>query len=193
MRDISLHILDIVQNSLAAGARNIWISICEDAREDRFTVTIKDDGKGMDEETVRKVTDPFYTTRKTRKVGLGLSLLQANTKACEGALKIDSALGQGTTIKAVFRLTHIDRPPLGDMTATLISLLSGSPDVDFFYCHQCDEKCFQCSTVEIKQNLDGLPINHPEVLSWLQEYFFEQEEELIYSSLFRKRENDKLK
>jgi len=178
MRDISLHILDIVQNSLAAGARNIWITICADSREDRLTVTIKDDGKGMDEETVRRVTDPFYTTRKTRKVGLGLALLQANTQACAGALNIVSALGQGTTIEAVFRLTHIDRPPLGDMTATLISLLSGSPDVDFFYCHQCDEKSFQCSTVEIKQNLGGLPINHPEVLSWLREYLAEQEEAL---------------
>ncbi len=175
MRDISLHILDIVQNSLAAEARRVWITVFEDSVKDRLTVVIKDDGNGMDQETVRKVVDPFYTTRKTRKVGLGLPLLQANTEACEGNLKIISAPGEGTTIEAVFRLTHIDRPPLGDMAATLVSLFSGSPDVDFFYCHQYNEKSFQCSTLEIKEELGGLAINHPEVLAWLKEYLEEQE------------------
>lgn len=178
MRDISLHILDIVQNSLAAEARHVWITVCEDSVKDRLTVVIKDDGKGMDQETVRKVVDPFYTTRKTRKVGLGLPLLQANTEACDGNLTIVSAPEEGTTIEAVFRLTHIDRPPLGDMAVTLVSLFSGSPEVDFFYCHQCNEKIFHCSTLEIKEELGGLAINHPEVLAWLKEYLEEQEAEL---------------
>ncbi|HHZ17070.1 MAG TPA: ATP-binding protein [Clostridia bacterium] len=178
MREIALHILDIVQNSLAAGARNIWIDILEDTPKDRLVVRIKDDGRGMDEETVRKAADPFYTTRKTRKVGLGLPLLQANAQACEGDLKIASMPGKGTTIEAVFRLSHIDRPPLGDMAATMVSLLAGSPDVDFFYDHQYNEKVFSCNTVEIREKLDGLSLQHPEVLGWLREYFEEKEREL---------------
>ncbi len=178
MREIALHILDIVQNSLVAQAQNIWITILEDTPKDQLVVTIRDDGKGMDKETVRKVADPFYTTRTTRRVGLGLPLLQANTLACGGDLKIDSVLGKGTTIEATFGLKHIDRPPLGDMAATLVSFLSGSPDVDFFYCHQRDQNSFRLSTVEIKNNLAGLAVNHPEVLAWLQDFIREKEAKL---------------
>ncbi|MDD4665713.1 MAG: ATP-binding protein [Clostridia bacterium] len=179
MREISLHILDLVQNSLAAQAKNIWLTLIEDRQEDKMIIKIKDDGRGMSQEIRNKVLDPFYTTRTTRKVGLGLPLLWANAEACEGKVEVKSALGQGTTVEAVFRLSHLDRPPLGDMPATLVSFFSGSPEVNFFYVHKCAGKSFQISTVEIKKNLDGLPLNHPEVLTWLQEFLKEKEKELV--------------
>jgi hypothetical protein len=178
MREISLHILDIVQNSLAAQAENIGITIIEDTREDRMLVKIEDDGKGMDQETVKKALNPFYTTRTTRKVGLGLSLLQANTQACAGDLAVESLPGKGTIVTAVFMLNHIDRPPLGDMGSTLVSLISGSPNVNFRYVHQYNEKTFSFSTLEIKEYLQGMPLNHPDVLIWLQDFFREREKDL---------------
>lgn len=173
-----MHILDIVQNSLAAQAKNIGITIIEDLEEDSMSVKIEDDGRGMDQKTVTNVLDPFYTTRTTRKVGLGLSLLQANTQACEGHLEVESQLGKGTIVNAVFKLSHIDRPPLGDMGSTLVTLISGSPDVNFFYLHRHGEKRFSISTLEIKEHLQGLSLNHPEVLSWLQDFFREKEKEI---------------
>lgn len=178
MREISLHILDLVQNSLAAQAKNIWITIIEDRQEDKMVVKIKDDGQGMSQETLNKVLDPFYTTRKTRKVGLGLPLLLANAQACEGNLEVKSVLGKGTSVEAVFRLSHLDRPPLGDMGSTLVAFFSGSPEVKFFYEHKCEGQSFEVSTAEIKENLVGLSLQDPQVLGWLQEFFREKEKEL---------------
>ncbi|MDD2401352.1 MAG: ATP-binding protein [Clostridia bacterium] len=178
MREISLHILDIVQNSLAAQAKNIGISIIEDTEQNKMYIEIKDDGKGMDKETINKVLDPFYTTRTTRKVGLGLSLLQANARTCGGDLTIESIPGKGTIVRTIFCLDHIDRPPLGNMATTLISIMSGSSDVEFSYQHQCDKKCFSISTQEIKEHLNDIPVNNPEVLAWLLEYFTEKEKAL---------------
>jgi anti-sigma regulatory factor (Ser/Thr protein kinase) len=178
MREIALHVLDIVQNSLAAQAKNIRITVIEDPPEDKMSVKIEDDGWGMEHKTVKQVLDPFYTTRTTRKVGLGLALLQANTQACEGSLEIKSAPGKGTNVKAVFKLSHIDRPPLGDMGSTLVTLISGSPDVNFFYLHRYGEKGFSISTLEIKKHLEEVALNHPEVLAWLLNFFREKEKEL---------------
>jgi hypothetical protein len=178
MREISLHILDLVQNSLAAQAKNIWLTVIENSREDKMVIKIKDDGKGMSEKTLQKVLDPFYTTRTTRKVGLGLPLLAANAQACEGNLEVKSVLGEGTSVEAVFRLSHLDRPPLGDMPSTLVALFYGSPEVNFFYVHQCEGQSFQISTAEIKENLAGLSLQDPQVLGWLQEFFREKEKEL---------------
>jgi hypothetical protein len=178
MRELSLHILDIVQNSLTAQAQNIEITIWENTVADKMTVVIKDDGRGMDEQTLHKVKNPFYTTRTTRKVGLGLPLLSANAQACGGSVKIKSAVGKGTTVEAVFQHSHIDRAPLGDMPSTLVSLISGSPEVNFFYVHKYNDKEFRVNTLEIKKNLSGLSLNHPEVLTWLQDFFREKEKEI---------------
>ena len=177
MRELSLHILDIVQNSLTAQAQNIEIAIIENTVEDKMIVVIKDDGRGMDEKTLNKVMDPFYTTRTTRKVGLGLPLLSANAQACGGSVKVKSATGKGTTVEVVFKHSHIDRAPLGDMPSTLVSLISGSPEVNFFYVHKYNDKEFRVNTIEIKENLLGLPLNHPDVLIWLQDFFREKEKE----------------
>ncbi len=178
MREISLHILDIVQNSLAAKAANITIIIKESSTKDEFCVIIKDDGCGMSEEKVKKALDPFYTTRTTRKVGLGLSMLQANAQGCNGDLSVLSKEGQGTVVTAKFQHSHIDRPPLGDIISTIIALISGAPHVNFLYQHKCDDKEFTFDTKEIKNVLQDMPISHPEVLAWIKDYMQEKEKEL---------------
>lgn len=178
MRELSLHILDIVQNSLAAGANRICIRIREDTAGDRLVIEIEDNGCGMNDEQIKRALDPFYTTRKTRRVGLGLSLLQANAQACGGDLAISSTPGCGTVVRADFQLSHIDRVPLGDIVATLITLLSGWPDIHFIYERQRDEKRVAFDCAEIKKALGGIPFNHPEVLTWLQEYLQEKENEV---------------
>lgn len=178
MREISLHILDIVQNSLAAQAANIAIIIDESYDKDEFCLKIEDDGCGMSEEKVKRALDPFYTTRKTRKVGLGLSMLQANAQGCNGDLSIFSKEGQGTVVKAIFQHSHIDRPPLGDMVSTMVALISGSPHVNFLYKHSCNDKKFIFQTKEMKDILQETPLSHPQVLVWIKDCLREKEKSL---------------
>lgn len=168
MVDLSLHILDIVQNSIRAGAKLIRISIKEDIQQDIYSMVIEDDGRGMDGETLTKVTNPFYTTRTTRKVGLGLPLLKQNAEMCEGKLSISSEPGKGTLLEVVFKHSHIDRPPQGDIASTMKILIAGSPEIDFEYHHKVNSSGFQLATKEIKDTLDGVPINEPEVLSFIE-------------------------
>jgi signal transduction histidine kinase len=124
MEDLSLHILDIVENSVTAGATEIKILVVEDTVMDRLSLEITDNGDGMDEVTCQKVLDPFFTTRTTRRVGLGLPLLVEAAQESGGSLELDSAPGQGTTVRAVFQLSHPDRKPLGDIAATLGTILA---------------------------------------------------------------------
>ena len=138
MEDLSLHILDIVENSIAAGAKNIEIKIIEEQKKDLLTIEIIDDGKGMDEKTLKKVLDPFYTTRNTRKVGLGLPLLAQSAEESGGSIKIESEPRKKTTVKATFGYSHIDRKPLGDVGETLKVLIAGNPDIDFIFEYQKD-------------------------------------------------------
>lgn len=168
MVDLSLHILDIAQNSIRAGATLIRIVIAEDFQKDLYSIVIEDDGKGMDEITLAQVTNPFYTTRTTRKVGLGLPLLKQNAEMCEGQLSISSEPGKGTMLKVVFKHSHIDRPPQGDIAATMKILIAGSPEIDFEYQHKVNGDGFKLKTKEIKETLDGIPINEPEVLSFIE-------------------------
>lgn len=133
MEDLSLHILDIVENSIEAKASKIEIIINEDVKRDLLTIKIKDNGKGMNEETVKKVLDPFFTTRTTRRVGLGLSLLAQATKESNGNFEIESKVGKGTEIKATFQYSHIDCKPIGNIKDTLTTLLVAHPEIDFKY------------------------------------------------------------
>ena len=133
MEDLSLHILDIVENSIAAGAKNIRIKIIEEKKKDFLAVEIIDDGKGMDDKTLKKVLDPFYTTRNTRKVGLGLPLLAQSAEESGGNIKIESKPGKKTTVKTTFSYSHIDRKPLGDVSETLKVLIAGNPDINFIF------------------------------------------------------------
>lgn len=170
MHEISLHILDLVENSTSAGADRVAVSINEDSRNDELRVQIADNGKGMDAAMVARVTDPFVTSRTTRKVGLGLPLLEMTTQMCEGGMSIQSTPGEGTLVDATWRRSHLDRPPLGNLAGTLKTIIVLNPDLLFQYDHQVDEREFSFDTGQIRSALDGLPLTHPEVLEWLDQY-----------------------
>jgi len=150
MEDISLHILDIVENSIAAQASMVCIRIIEDIEDNLLTVEIEDDGLGMDEATVKKTLDPFFTTRTTRKVGLGLPMLAQSARESGGDLNINSEAGKGTSVKATFQYDHPDRRPIGNIKETLMNLVSSHPDVDFVYEHKRDEEVLRLDTRDIK-------------------------------------------
>jgi hypothetical protein len=173
MKELSLHVLDIVQNSTAAGATIVEINILEDIKNDVMSIEIKDNGRGMDELTLLKICDPFYTTRTTRKVGLGIPLFRQAAVSCGGDFSISSKVGKGTSVKASFIRSHIDRAPLGSMADTMISLITANPDVDFIYTHQIGDKKNVFDTRDIKKTLQDVPINHPLVLDWIKQYIEE--------------------
>ncbi len=191
MKELSLHILDIVQNSLKANATLIKIKIIEDFINDRLIIDIEDNGKGMSSEFLKTVTDPFVTTRNTRKVGLGISLLKATAEQCEGSLKVESEEGKGTRIHATFKHSHIDRAPLGSIEDTLVTLLITSEEamdgegekstVEYIYEHQINNRSFVFDTREVKKILEGTPINDFEILDWIKGYVKENIETLVKS------------
>ena len=146
MEDLSLHILDIVENSIRAKASRIMIKVMEDIEKDSLIIEIRDNGQGIDEETIKKVLDPFFTTRTTRKVGLGLPLLSQAARESGGDVQIESEVGRGTRVKATFGYSHIDRKPLGNMEATLRALIVGNPEVDFIYKHKKGELEYRLDT-----------------------------------------------
>ena len=170
MRELSMHILDLAQNSIAAGASRIEIDVEADTVRDSLTIAIKDNGRGMDPEFVAQVKDPFTTTRTTRRVGLGIPMMAEAARACDGGMDVISEPGKGTTLTARFKLSHIDRAPLGDMAATLVSLIAANPDIEFKYAHTVNGGTFTVDTEEIKSHLNGVPINEGPVLKWLMEY-----------------------
>jgi hypothetical protein len=160
--------LDIVENSLAAGARRVEIRVEEDRAADRMVIEIIDDGCGMDEERVRKSLDPFFTTKTVRRVGLGLPLLSEACRMSNGEFRIESCPGKGTIVKAIFQHSHIDRKPLGNIRDTLITLMTGHPHVDLLYEHRKEDKIFSLDTREIKADLGDIPLDAPQVVSALR-------------------------
>lgn len=182
MRELSLHILDIAHNSLAAGADEIRIEILEARQENLFLFSIEDNGKGMDAETAARVTDPFYTTRTTRSVGLGLPMLKTRAESCGGGLTIRSEVGKGTKVTATYEYDHIDRQPLGDMARTMLSLILANESVRFIYSHQVREagetRAFRFDTAEMREILEDMPFSDPAVYGWLQEFLREGESAL---------------
>ena len=170
MEDLSLHILDIAENAINAGAKNVTIFIRRKTETDLLTIEIADDGEGMSAEAAEKVSDPFYTTRTTRRVGLGLPLLKAATEATGGHLEIRSAPGIGTRVIATFAMSHIDRKPLGDLAATIVMLVAGNPDVHFSYHWEHDGGKFSFSTRELREKYPALDLNAPEALSFIRAY-----------------------
>jgi anti-sigma regulatory factor (Ser/Thr protein kinase) len=168
MEDLSLHILDIVENSITAGATNICIKINEDTKKNLLLIEIRDDGKGMDEEMLKNALNPFYTTRRTRNVGLGIPFLADAARESGGDISIQSVKGEGTTITATFRHDHIDRKPLGDIAKTLSVLIVSNPDIDIIYEHKKNAAEYMLDTSEIKKELDGVPINAPGVIKAIE-------------------------
>lgn len=170
MRELSLHILDILQNSIAAEARLIKLIINEDLKNNLLVIEIIDDGKGMDKNKKESVTDPFVTSRTTREVGLGLSLLKEAAGRCQGGMEVYSVPGKGTKIKTEFKYDHIDRAPLGDIVGTITSFLAMNPDLEFVYRHIVEDREFMFSTAEVKGKLEEININHPRILNWIEDY-----------------------
>ncbi len=159
MEELALHILDVAENSVRAGARRVEIRVSEEPGEDRLIIEIVDDGCGMPEEVARRAADPFYTTRSDRPVGLGLALLEQAARAADGSLRIESAPGAGTRVAAEFRHSHPDRQPLGDILSTLMTLAAGHPEVEFYYEHRNRGSLRRFSTAELKRELGGIPLN----------------------------------
>jgi nitrogen fixation/metabolism regulation signal transduction histidine kinase len=182
MKDLSLHILDIVQNSIRAGAKLIGIEICEIPDEDQLIITITDDGTGMSEEQLKLAIDPFYTSRSTRKVGLGLSLFKQNAEMTGGSFVLESELGKGTKVSASFGLKHLDRPIIGDLAGTLLLLITDAQSKsDYVFKHQTPEGTFEFDTRQIRQMLENVPVNHPDVRSFLKEMIQENLEQIQIS------------
>ncbi len=178
MKTLALHILDIVQNSITAGARNIFIHIEEDTRENRYLIRVMDDGCGMTEETIRRVTDPYYTSRTTRKVGMGIPLLKQHAEMAGGHLRIASDEGKGTKVEAVFEHDHVDRQSAGDMAGVMVLLIGGNPGIRFRYDHQYNGKEYVMDTREVNEVLEDVPLNDPEVMQYLKEMIRENLSEM---------------
>ena len=178
MKELSLHILDISQNSVKAGAGRIGVTVDEQPRRNTLTITITDNGCGMTPEFVEKVIDPFTTTRTTRKVGLGVPFFRQAALQTGGHFEINSTVNVGTEVVAVFVYDSIDRMPLGDMPATFVTLLGSAPEVDWVFTHRyCDQE-YRFSSAEIEQELGKIDYTAPEIIAWLKEYFDEQKENL---------------
>ncbi|MBR6424629.1 MAG: ATP-binding protein [Oscillospiraceae bacterium] len=173
MPELSLNILDVAKNSVTAGASLIRISVLADTGRDQLTISIADNGCGMTEEQVQKVTDPFFTTRTTRKVGLGVPFFKMAAELTGGSFRIDSKVGEGTETVAVFGLSSIDRMPLGDFAGTITTLIQSSPEIDFLVTYGVDENQFVMDTREFREILGGVSLAEPEVLAYIGSFLEE--------------------
>ena len=169
MRELALHLLDIAENSVAAGAKTIQIFAEEDLVNDRLRLAVIDDGTGMDAQMVAQVTDPFFTTRTTRKVGLGIPLLKAAAEACNGFLAISSVPAKGTRIEVEFQHSHIDRMPLGDLPGTWLTLLVSYPAIHWIFQYKNGSSCFEFDDVLFKREMGDLPLTEPTILTFLRQ------------------------
>jgi signal transduction histidine kinase len=181
MNELALHILDIAQNSLTAGAKHLRITVDEDPVADTLALIIADDGKGMSEALLSSVTSPFATTRTTRKVGLGVPLLKMTAEMTGGSFDIESREGVGTTLTARYVPSSVDMLPLGDMGATVLLLVQQAPEVHLVYQRRRGGQSFTLDTDEIARELDGVPLDNPDVLAFIQGYVEENERELNLS------------
>ena len=183
MREIALHLLDIAENSAAAESKNISVHVQEDLVHDRLMASVIDDGRGMDAATVEQVQDPFYTTRTTRSVGLGIPLLKLAAEQAEGSFSLESDPGKGTWVEAEFRHGHIDRMPLGDLSATFLTLLISHPQIDWTFLYRVtsgntDSREFLFESADLKRELGDISLTEPEVLTFLRSLFEEGIEEV---------------
>ncbi|MBS5114293.1 MAG: sensor histidine kinase [Erysipelotrichaceae bacterium] len=173
MKDIAMHILDIAYNSIRALSSLITINIVDSMIQNKIEITIQDNGKGMSEETLKQVINPFYTTRTTRRIGLGIPLFKEGVEMTGGKFKITSQLNEGTTTYGCYVKNHLDTPPMGDLCETIITLIQANANIDYLITYQNDKTSFCLDTKEIKKILDGISINEPEIILWLKDYIKE--------------------
>jgi len=173
VEDISLHILDIAENSVRADARTIEITVTRDIQQDLLLIEVIDDGRGMDPGTLARVRDPFFTT-KHKKTGLGIPLLSQTAEQSGGKVSVESTPGKGTKVRAVFGWSHVDRPAIGNLADTLMTLIAGHPDLDIVYTEQDGERVFRFDTREIKSELEDVPISAPEALGAVRDLLREE-------------------
>ncbi len=170
MRELSLNVLDIAQNSISANATLIEIELKESTENNELLIGIYDNGKGMTKEQLEAVRDPFFTTRTTRKVGMGIPLFKMAAEMTGGHLEIESELGVGTKVKAFFKTDHLDFVPIGDMTSTMVMLITMNGHIDFLYTRSLDKKSFTLDTRSLKEILGDVPFSEPTVSAWLKDY-----------------------
>ena len=182
MRELSLNVLDIAQNSIAAAATQIQMEVVERTDAHTLTIGIYDNGCGMTDEQVKSVLDPFYTTRTTRKVGMGVPLFKMAAEQTGGTLTVSSKVGIGTNIKAVFHTDSVDFTPLGNMASTVTTLVSMNTEIQFLYRHKVDKKEFVFDTAEIREILGDVPLSEPAVMQWMRE-FIEENTKALYGGV----------
>ncbi len=184
MTELSLNILDVAENSIRAEAALVEIHVTADTRKDILVIVIKDNGKGMTPEQVAHVEDPFFTTRTTRKVGLGVPFFKQAALGTNGEFSITSELGVGTTTRAVFTLSHIDRMPLGDITSTIHTLITFNTQTEFLYTYTYNDESFTLDTREFKEVLGDVPLDTPEVSAYVKEYLIENKNEVDQGAFY---------
>lgn len=178
MLELALHVLDIAENSSRAEASLIEITITEDLEKDIFSFEIRDNGHGMDRDAMEKALDPFFTTKKVRRIGLGLPMLKQATQTAEGTFFLRSEVGKGTVVHAEFRHSHIDRQPLGDIAGVITMLILGNPDIDIVYTHKRNGSSYVLDTRELREGLGEVPLNTMEVLNLIRDNIREGLDEL---------------
>ena len=178
MRELSLNVMDVAQNSVRANAGLVTITVTESDKSDSLTLSIADDGCGMTEEQVSQVIDPFFTTRTTRKVGLGVPLFKLSAEQTGGSFDIKSELGKGTVTTASYVKSHVDMTPLGDINSTVSILIRCNPDIDFVFTRTTDKGSFTLDTRELRVVLEGVPLDTPDVLEWIEQYLKENTENI---------------
>ncbi|MGO9147834.1 MAG: ATP-binding protein [Desulfomonilia bacterium] len=178
MLELALHVLDIAENSSRAQASLIEVTIVEDLKRDIFSLEIKDNGQGMDAQTMEKALDPFYTTKKVRRIGLGLPMLKQAANTAQGRFSLQSEVGKGTMVHAEFKHSHIDRQPLGDIAGVITMLILGNPDIDIIYTHRKNGNTYILDTRELREGLGDVPLNNMEVLNLIRDNIREGIEEL---------------
>lgn len=174
MQDLAMHVLDIAYNSIRGKGKNISIDLLNSVNENRIEISIEDDGCGMSEEQLKHVTDPFYTTRTTRKIGLGVAFFKELADQCEGQFSISSKVDQGTKIAVSLKKDHWDTPPWGDLAGSLSTLIQADPLIDYVITYRSDSNTICIDTKEIKAILGDVSINEPDIILWVQDYIKQQ-------------------
>ena len=170
MEDLAMHLIEILMNSIHAGATKIFVTIFSSTKNDEIQIIVEDNGKGMDKEKAESVSDPFVTSRETRKIGMGLAFLKGLSEMCNGSYKLESGVGIGTVVEAKVQKSHIDVPPLGNLGEMSMAVIQANPDIDYKLQYKSDNDEFLFDTEIVKRELDGISLIEPDILLWIKDY-----------------------